>query len=99
MLGTVLFTTLGAQLDDRLPAELPEEARSQIVDVVVTSAGAAIPGLDAQSPEVADAARAAFSEATRVAAFVAAGFLTVGLVGTISLGGRRKEPADVGGPA
>ena len=56
ILGTVLFTTRGSQLDSRLDGELPDEARTEIVDVVVTSAGAAIPGLEERSPEVADAA-------------------------------------------
>jgi drug resistance transporter, EmrB/QacA subfamily len=99
ILGTVLFTTLGSQLDSRLDGELPDEARTEIVDVVVTSAGAAIPGLEERSPEIADVAKAAFSEATRISAFTAAGFLTVGLIATVSLGGRRREPADVGGSA
>ncbi len=99
ILGTVLFTTLGSQLDARLDAELPSETRAEIVDVVVTSAGGAIPGLAERSPEVADAARAAFSEATRISAFTAAGFLAVGLIASGSLGRSRREPAHVGGSA
>jgi hypothetical protein len=87
ILGTVLFTSLGAQLTDRLPEQLPSDVRQQVVDLVVDSAGAAIPGLEATSPDAAAAARDAFSEATRAATFTAAGFLAVGLLATLSLGG------------
>ncbi|TXK18739.1 DHA2 family efflux MFS transporter permease subunit [Homoserinibacter sp. GY 40078] len=110
ILGTVLFTSLGAQLDDRLPDQLTGDARQQVVDLVVDSAGAAIPSLDAQSTDAGDAARAAFSEATRLSAFTAAGFLGVGLVATLGLSARaadrsrgsgsapRSAPADRGAP-
>ncbi|MFT4029541.1 MAG: MFS transporter [Protaetiibacter sp.] len=95
ILGTVLFTSLASQLDDRLPDQLTGELRQEVVDLVVDSAGSAIPALEERSPEAADAARAAFSEATRASAFTAAGFLAVGLLATISLGaGRRREDAD-----
>ncbi|CAN5315816.1 DHA2 family efflux MFS transporter permease subunit [soil metagenome] len=94
ILGTILFTSVGAQLEARLPSSIPDSAQTQIVDAVVDSAGTAIPSLDAQSPEAADAARAAFSEATRYAAFAAAGFLVLGLAATASLGSGRK-PAEV----
>ena len=93
VLGTVLFTSLGSALDSRLDsAGLPPEARDGIVSAVVDSAGSAIPGLDAQSPEVADAAREAFSDATRYAAYTAAGFLALGLLATL-----RLTPAPVAG--
>ncbi|HEY0259552.1 MAG TPA: DHA2 family efflux MFS transporter permease subunit [Lacisediminihabitans sp.] len=88
ILGTVLFTSAGAALDARLDdLGLPETARTQIVDAVVDSAGAAIPGLERQSPETADAARVAFSDATRYAAFSAAGFLVLGFLATLRLSG------------
>ncbi len=100
ILGTVLFTStagiLGAKLDDR---GLPPEQRDQVVSAVVDSAGGAIAGLE-QSPDtaaIADDAKAAFSEGTRLGAFTAAGFLTLGLVASLSLGpsrgGRREEEA------
>lgn len=100
ILGTVLFTStagiLGAKLDDR---GLPPEQRDQVVSAVVDSAGGAIAGLE-QSPDtaaIADDAKAAFSEGTRLGAFTAAGFLTLGLVASLSLGpsrgGRREEQA------
>lgn len=86
VLGTVLFTSLGSNLDSRLDAAgLPPEARDGIVSVVVDSAGSAIPGLDAQSPDVAAEAREAFSDATQFAAFTAAGFLALGLLATLRL--------------
>lgn len=92
ILGTVLFTSLATQLDSRLPDALSGDARQQVIDAVVDSAGSAIPSLDAQSPEAGDAAREAFSAATRASAFTAAGFLGVGLLATLSLGtGRRPE--------
>lgn len=93
ILGTVLFTSaagiLGGKLDD---AGVPAAERDQLVSAVVDSAGGAIAGLG-QNPATApyqDAARDAFSEGTRLAAFTAAGFLTVGLVATLALGSGRK---------
>lgn len=86
VLGTVLFTSLGSALDSRLDAAgLPADARDGIVSAVVDSAGSAIPGLEAESPEVAAEARQAFSDATRFAAFTAAGFLALGLLATLRL--------------
>lgn len=96
ILGTILFSSLGSQLAERLPETIPANVQTQIVDAVVDSAGTAIPGLEARSPEAADAARQAFSDATRYAAFSAAGFLALGLLSTITLSsGRRHEPAPV----
>jgi EmrB/QacA subfamily drug resistance transporter len=92
VLGTILFTSLGSNLDARLAErDLPEAARTQIVDVVVNSAGTAIPGLDAQFPEVAADARAAFTDGTRYSAFAAAGFLAIGFLATLRLDGRKEE--------
>jgi hypothetical protein len=94
VLGTVLFTSVGLSLENKL-ADLgvPAAESSQIVDAVVDSAGAAIPALEAQGSEVAQAARDAFSEGTRYSAFAAAGFLVVGLVASLRLTGRRDEDA------
>jgi hypothetical protein len=60
--------------------------RSQVVDLVVDSSGTAIPALSSRSPEAADDARAAFSDATRYSALSAAGFLVLGFLATLSLG-------------
>ncbi|WP_035874111.1 DHA2 family efflux MFS transporter permease subunit [Cryobacterium sp. MLB-32] len=90
ILGTILFTSVGASLDAKLaemPA-VPAAARSQVVDAVVDSAGSAIPALEQRSPAVADAARDAFSDGTRYAAVAAAGFLALGFLATLRLSGR-----------
>lgn len=94
ILGTILFTALGTQLADRLAdGDLPDSVKQTVVDLVVDSAGTAIPALEERSPEVADAAREAFSDATRFSAYAAAGFLGLGLLATISLGKpRATEP-------
>ena len=94
ILGTVLFTgtagILSSSLDDR---GLPPQQRDQIVSAVVDSSGGAIAGLAANpatAPIAADA-KAAFSDATRLSAFTAAGFLVVGLLATIPLGRERRR--------
>lgn len=93
ILGTVLFSTLGAQFDTALgDLGVPEPRRSQLVSAVQDSAGAVIPGLaaDPSSAPAADAAKTAFTNATQVAALTAAGFLVIGLAASASLSGRRR---------
>ena len=94
ILGTVLFATLGARYDTAL-ADLgvPEAQRVQLVAAVKDSAGAAIPGLAANpgTAAVAEPARVAFTDASRVAALTAAGFLVIGLVASLSLGNPRRR--------
>ncbi|MGA1837760.1 MFS transporter [Herbiconiux sp. 11R-BC] len=90
ILGTVLFTTASAQLDSRLGDQgVPDAQREQIVTQVVDSSGAAIAGLanDPSMTAVVTDAKAAFSDGTRYSAFAAAGFLAVGFLATLSLGG------------
>ncbi|TFD25405.1 MFS transporter [Cryobacterium lyxosi] len=89
VLGTVLFTAVGASLDAKLSSVpgFSAQTQTQIVDAVVNSAGSAIPALEAQSPAVADAAREAFSDGTRYSAFAAAGFLVLGFLATLRLSG------------
>ncbi len=97
ILGTILFTVLGARLDAELADQgVPEQARTQVVDAVKGSAGAAIPGLatDPATAAVADGARKAFTDATRVAAATAALFLLVGLLASLSLGSGRLPRED-----
>jgi EmrB/QacA subfamily drug resistance transporter len=91
ILGTILFSTLGTQFADKLPASIPPAAQTQLVNAVVSSAGGAIPGLVKQSPEVGALAKQAFSDATKISAFSAAGFLALGLLATISLGSGKRE--------
>ena len=104
ILGTVLFTSTGGILSNSLDdAGVREAQRDQIVSSVVDSAGAAIAVLDENDPSgvAADAARAAFSDGTRLSALTAAGFLVVGLGATFALGrgARRAElvETDAGG--
>lgn len=95
ILGTILFSSLGTSLQAKLDErpEIPAAVATQIVDAVVDSAGSAIPGLDAQNADVAADARQAFSDATRLGAFSAAGFLALGFLATLRLTGtgRREE--------
>jgi len=92
ILGTILFSTTGSALHARLvdQTDLPEAARTSIVDAVVVSAGGAIPGLAEKDPKLSEAAKAAFSDGTRYSAFAAAGFLSLGFLATLRLGGRRS---------
>lgn len=90
VLGTVLFTGLGYELNKSLadnPA-VPAEAREQIVSTVVVTAGSVIPSLaqDPATAPIADAAGEALSTATRWSAFAAAGFLAVGFLASLRLG-------------
>lgn len=92
ILGTILFTVLGARLDSQLADEgMAEQTRTQLVQAVRRSAGASIPALaaDPATAPVAADARSAFTDATRASAAVAALFLLLGLLGSLSLGSGR----------
>ena len=95
ILGSLLFgvtsSSLGQALDD---AHVPASAAEQVVSIVTDSAGAAIPSLAQRDPAQHEAAATAFADGTRVAAFTAAGALTIALLASASLGpGRREEDA------
>jgi hypothetical protein len=99
ILGTVLFSTLGAQLSRKLAAipGIPAGQRAAVVTAVKQSAGAAIGHLaaDPRTAPVAAMAKEAFSQATRLTAFCAAFFLALGLLASLSLGrgtSRMPEP-------
>ncbi len=95
VLGTVLFSSTAGLLDTKLADRgVPDDQREQTVSAVVDSAGGAIAGLEAspQTQDIADDAKAAFSEGTRAAAFTAAGFLALGLLSTLSLGSAASTP-------
>lgn len=95
ILGTVLFSGTGMVLEAKLAdSALPDSVKEQVVNAVVDSAGNAIPGLDERSPEVAAAAREAFSEGTRYSAFGAAAFLALGLLATLRLEARKPEHSE-----
>lgn len=111
ILGTVLFSALGgffgAKLDD---LGATAEQRDQVVSVVVNSAGSAIPQLEQQlssqlGPDAAKQvqldAEQSLASATQLGAFAAAGFLVIGLLATLSLGGAtgRREPEGPAGTA
>lgn len=94
ILGTILFTTATVQLDDHLTqAGVPVARRDKLVSAVVDSSGAAIAGLekDANTAGLARAGKAAISNGTKYSAFAAAGFLTIGLLATLSLGGSGRS--------
>ena len=59
-------------------------------------AGAAIPGLaaDPSTAQAAQDARQALTDATRVSAAAASGFLLLGLLASLSLGSARREDAE-----
>ncbi len=89
ILGTILFSTLGSGLSTRLDTQdLPSNVHDKFVNLVVDSAGAAIPALgkNPQTAAVAEDARLAFSDAARYSAYSAAGFLILGWFATLSLG-------------
>lgn len=92
VLGTLLFSGLSVDLDHRLSEVkgVDPARREQIVSAVQRSAGGAIAGLS-RRPEIAGAAKESFAVGTRYAAFGAAGFLAVGLLASLSLGGRPPE--------
>lgn len=96
ILGTILFTSLGGQLGSKLDelGARPQD-RDQVVNVVVNSAGSAIPRLEAQltpqlGAETAAAVQAdakqALANATQFAALTASGFLVIGFAATLALG-------------
>ena len=92
ILGTVLFSSAGSALDARLSdSGVPASTRSSIVSAVVDSAGAAIPAITKENPAAGTAAKIAFSDATRYAAFSAAGFLVLGFVATLRLGAQARS--------
>lgn len=94
VLGTILFSSAAAVLDSRLDQQsVPVAQRDAIVSSVVDSSGANIAGLaaDPATASIASDAKIAFSDATKYAAYSAAGFLVIGLLATISLGNGRAS--------
>ena len=99
VIGTVLFTGTGSSLETRIDdASLPPALSGTVVSAVVDSAGAAIPGLadvlvaneidPTTAQSVQEASGEAFTDGAQSAAFVAAGFLVLGLLSTFRLGAR-----------
>lgn len=89
VLGTVLFTSTGTVLENRLQdAGAPAAAASKVAGAVVQSSGGAIGSL---TGDTRDAAAVAFSDGTRAAAFSAADFLVIGLGATLRLKAPRRN--------
>ena len=104
VLGTVLFTATQTSLESRLAdLNVPSAQSSQVVKVVVDSAGAAIPFLEDQLVEqqvpekvahdVVIASGEAFTDGARAAATAAGAFLVLGFISTFSLGSRKEKKA------
>jgi predicted MFS family arabinose efflux permease len=94
VLGTILFASIQGVLTTSLSDEkLPTAQVDQIVAAVVDSSGAAIQGLekDPATIAIAEKAKDAFSTATSISAYSAAGFLALGFVATLSLGAKRRD--------
>jgi hypothetical protein len=90
VLGTVLFTSTQASLENRLSdLQLESSQQVMIVDAVVESAGAAIPELGALGADVQLAAGEAFTDGAKSAAWIAGGFLLIGFASTFNLGSRK----------
>lgn len=105
-LTTVFFSTLSANLQDRLAdAGLAADQVAKFSAAVTDSAGAAIEPL-AASPAtafIADAAREAMTHGIVLGSFLAAGFLVVGVIATALIPNTQKthagsdsQPADTG---
>lgn len=100
ILGTILFSVLGGQLRSELTGgSLPPPAQAAIAASVKDSAGASIAALKTR-PATAEAARdaqRALSTATRWTAFSAAGFLSLGLAASLSLGASSRQQGSSAG--
>jgi hypothetical protein len=102
VLGTILFSATQGVLESKL-TELNVTGASQtaVVNVVVDSAGGAIPLLekalvaqhvpDAAAQQITDAAGQSFSEGARWTAIAAAFFLLLGLLSTFNLTSRKHS--------
>jgi len=88
VLGTLLVTSLGSGTEARLESSgMPSAVRTQVVEIVRGSAGAAIPSLaaDPRTAPVAQAAREAMIDASRTTAWFAAAALLMGLLATLAI--------------
>ncbi|GAA0997283.1 DHA2 family efflux MFS transporter permease subunit [Nocardiopsis tropica] len=95
ILTTVFFTTLATQVTDRLTAEgVAAPQAEQYAHVITDSAGAAIVGLqaDPQTVPVAEAGRLAMTDGIEWGAYLAAGFILLGLVATALIPPSKPDP-------
>jgi EmrB/QacA subfamily drug resistance transporter len=88
ILGTMLFTSLGSSMNANLAdTGVPEAQRSPLVHSVTSSAGSAIPGLQANpsTSAVGNAAATALVRASKVTTGAAAAVIALGLAATWAL--------------
>ncbi len=96
LLGGLLITSLTTGTRDGLAkTQIPPAAQSQVVEIVHSSVGAAIPSLKAapQTKAAAEVAQDALVTAARYSTGVASGVLLIGLLATLALPAstRREE--------
>lgn len=102
VLGTMLFTGTQNSIDTRLAElDVPAKQATQISQIVVDSAGSAIPELKkalvsqhipaAKADEIVAAAGDGFTEGTKFSAWAAAAFLGLGYLSTFRLGSRKRK--------
>jgi EmrB/QacA subfamily drug resistance transporter len=97
VLGSAFFSTLRTGTEDRLAdAVAGNPALQSLVDSVTASSGGSIAAIDAnpQTAFVADAARAAMTDGTALAGWIAAAALVIGLLSSL-----RIRPIAQGAPA
>ena len=89
VLGAVLLSEIGRRTSEALASVqgLSAQTREQVVHVVRSSGGAAISSLHSMpgGSEIVAAASAAAVDAARTVAFIAAGFILIGLLATLAL--------------
>jgi EmrB/QacA subfamily drug resistance transporter len=88
VLGTAFFTTLKVGTENRLADAVAENPMVQsLVDSVNASSGGSIASLaaDPQTAFVADAARAAMTDGTSLAGWIAAAALVIGLISSLRI--------------
>jgi len=101
VLGTVLFVSLNSQTAAHIEEiGVPSAQAQEVADIVEESAGTVIPSLDQPpgSPQIQAAASQAFADAVEVTAYVAGGFVFLGLLATLALPkpvGRREDGDDL----
>jgi EmrB/QacA subfamily drug resistance transporter len=100
ILGSVLFTSLGTGVTENLSTVpgLPPAAVEGIADAMEASAGQALTGIREQpgADAVVPALESAFVDATRLAGFVATGFVLLGVVFSLLLPKMSPHPAPDG---
>jgi EmrB/QacA subfamily drug resistance transporter len=98
ILGTILITTLGSGLRDRLRTVpgLPPARQAAITEAVRASGGSAIVELRAApgSERIVAESAGALADSARDAAFAAATFVLLGLISTLRLPNPRGAPGD-----